>query len=103
MEISQSIKTISQYDNHTFVIEWGDSVVHHYRLCDLQRCCPCANCTDEFTGQPLLDPKTVSDDVRAVRIKSVGRYGLQIQFTSGCSTGIYSFSQLRQMKEKNDE
>ena len=99
MEKCQYIKTIKQHDNHTFIIEWGDDLIHHYRLSDLQRCCPCANCTDEFTGMPLLDPNTVRDDVRAVKIKSIGRYGLQIQFTSGCSTGIYSFDQLRKMEE----
>jgi DUF971 family protein len=98
METFQAIKAINQCDNHTFMIEWADGVIQRYRLCDIQRCCPCANCTDEFTGMPLLDPNTVKDDVRAVKIKSIGKYGLQIQFTSGCSTGIYSFDQLRQMK-----
>ena len=65
---------------------------------DLQRVCPCANCRDELTGQRLADPNMVAQTVRAVTIQSVGRYGLKIHFTSGCSTGIYSFDQLRLME-----
>jgi DUF971 family protein len=89
------VRQICQKDNYTFSIQWNDGLIQDFRLCDLQRNCPCAHCTDEMTGQRLVDPKTVSDDVKAIVIRSVGRYGLRIQFTSGCSTGIYSFDRLR--------
>jgi DUF971 family protein len=91
---------IWQKDNYTFSIEWNDGLIQDFRLCDLQRHCPCAHCTDEMTGKRLVDPRMISDDVRAVVIRSVGRYGLRIQFTSGCSMGIYSFDQLRKMKKE---
>lgn len=89
------VRSIWQKDNHRFSIEWSDGVVQEFRLCDLQRNCPCAHCADESTGKRLLDPKTVPDDVRAIAIRSVGRYGIRIQFTSGCSMGIFSFDRLR--------
>ncbi len=92
------VRQIWQKNNDTFSIEWNDGHIQNFRLCDLQRQCPCAHCTDEITGKRLVDPKTVPHDVRAVVIRSVGRYGLRIQFTSGCSTGIYSFDRLRNMK-----
>lgn len=88
------VRKILQKDNYTFTIEWSDSSVADYRLSDLQKRCPCANCTDEITGKRLLDENSVKHDVKAVRIASVGRYALKIQFTSGCSTGIYSFDML---------
>lgn len=91
------VRRIWQKDHYTFAIQWNDELIQDFRLCDLQRQCPCAYCTDEMTGKRLLDPKMVSDDVRAVVIRSIGRYGLRIQFTSGCSTGIYSFDRLRKM------
>ena len=97
MKTSLFVTQIWQKNNHIFSIQWNDGLVQDFRLCDLQRNCPCAHCADEITGQRLLDPRTVSDDVRAVVIRSVGRYGLRIQFTSGCSTGIYSFDRLRKM------
>lgn len=92
------VRQIWQKDNYTFSIQWNDGLTQDFRLCDLQRNCPCAHCADEITGRCLLDPKTVSDDVKAIAIRSIGRYGLRIQFTSGCSTGIYSFDRLRKMK-----
>jgi DUF971 family protein len=91
------VKKIRQKDNHTFTIEWSDGVAADYRLNDLQRMCPCAHCVDEMTGKRLLNANSVRDDVRASRVINVGRYALRVQFTSGCSTGIYSFTMLRQM------
>jgi DUF971 family protein len=85
------IKNIEQKDAHSFSIEWNDGLVKEYRLSELQKRCPCAGCVDETTGEQILDPSSVSDDVRASRIVSVGRYAIRIFFTSGCSNGIYSF------------
>jgi DUF971 family protein len=93
------VTQIWQKNNHAFSIRWNDGIVQDFKLCDLQRNCPCANCADEITGSRLLDPQTVSDNVRAIVIRSVGRYGLRIQFASGCSTGIYSFDRLRKMEQ----
>lgn len=92
------VRRIWQKDNYTFSIQWNDGCVQDFRLCDLQRNCPCAQCSDEKTGQFRKDPAYVPSDLRAVMIRSMGRYGLRIQFTSGCSMGIYSFETLRKMK-----
>lgn len=94
------VRSISQKDNHTFVIQWSDGKTHQFRLSELQKKCPCANCIDESTGKRLLDEAMVNENVRAARILSVGRYALRIQFTSGCSTGIYEFDRLYRMGEK---
>lgn len=90
------IKKIHQKDNTTFAIEWSDGNIADYHLGDLQKRCPCAQC-HASTQKPLV----LESDVRAVRLMSVGRYALRIQFTSGCSKGIYSFAMLRKLaKEK---
>lgn len=89
-----SIKDIEQIDNHTFHITWCDGIKNQYRLSDLQKICPCAGCVDETTGKRIAS-KPIDENVRAIGIQSVGRYALKIKFTSGCSTGIYSYSLLR--------
>jgi len=91
------VKAIRQVDNHTFAITWSDGRVQEFRLSDLQRQCPCASCVDEATGERRLPPEAVSDEVRAKRVQSVGRYALRIDFTQGCSQGIYSFDVLRSL------
>ena len=92
------MRRLWQKDNYHFAIEWQDKQEQVFRLSEVQRQCPCANCRDEITGQPLMNPQTVQENVRATTIRQVGRYGLRINFTSGCSTGIYSFDHLRKMK-----
>lgn len=89
-----SIKAIKQTDNHTFQIIWNDGSQKNYRLSDLQKNCPCAGCVDELTGQRIATSQAVKEDVRAINLQSVGRYALKIKFTSGCSTGIYSYTTL---------
>lgn len=91
------VKEIMQKDNHTFVIRWTDGKIGEYRLNELQKRCSCANCIDETTGKRLLDESTVKSDVKATKIYNVGRYALRIQFSSGCSTGIYPFEMLHNM------
>ena len=92
------IKKIWQVDNYTFAVEWQDGQSQSYRLNKLQRHCPCAGCVDESTGKRKASDLAVTEDVRAVHIKSVGQYALRIQFTSGCSTGIYTFDLLRALQ-----
>lgn len=91
---------IFQVDNHTFSIQWSDGTIQSYRLSELQKQCPCAQCRDEITGEQRITNFRVQEDVRAHYIRSVGRYGLRIQFTTGCSTGIYSFDYLKNMEPK---
>lgn len=93
------IRQIKQKDNYTFSIIWNDGKEQCFRLSTLQRLCPCAQCCDEQTGQRLNNPVGIKDDVRAFHIRNVGRYALKIYFTSGCSTGIYSFDFLRRLSE----
>lgn len=92
------IKEIKQKNNHTFTIKWIDGEVIDYNLSELQKRCPCANCTDEITGEKKIDRGTVDERVKAKRIVSVGRYAIRIEFTSGCSMGIYSYDDLRRRK-----
>jgi DUF971 family protein len=47
-----------------------------------------------MTGKPLLDPVTVPADVRPLRLALVGAYGLQVDWSDGHGTGIYTFEHL---------
>lgn len=89
------IRRIVQKDAYSFTIEWTDGKISDYQLSDLQRLCTCARCRDEKTGHSLVNPGSIDEHVQAVQIESVGRYALRIDFTKGCSKGIYAFSLLR--------
>jgi DUF971 family protein len=76
-------------------ITWRDGHESAYFVSELRRACPCASCVDEFTGERVLRPEDVSDDVRPIRLEPVGRYALQFQWSDGHATGIYPFELLR--------
>jgi DUF971 family protein len=59
--------------------------------------CPCAGCVEEGTGRKLLDPTTIPADIRPLEVRPVGSYAIQIVWSDGHSTGIYSWETLRQI------
>ena len=86
---------IQQVDEDTLGINWNDGVETQYSVYKLRCLCPCANCVDENTGKRTLDPSKVAPDVKPVDIVQVGNYALQIKWTDGHDTGIYSWTRLR--------
>jgi ATP-binding protein involved in chromosome partitioning len=81
------------------LIEWdraGDRTLFEARA--LRLACPCAECVEEMTGRPLLDPDRVPADIRPLRIDLVGAYGIRVTWSDGHNTGIYTFDRLRETK-----
>jgi DUF971 family protein len=91
-------------------IAWTDGHRSHYDFAYLREECPCAQCNDERgkkiaaphgpaaappgmgAALPMFKPKP-----RAVAAKTVGNYAVQIDFSDGHTTGIYSFAHLREI------
>ncbi|MBL9077386.1 MAG: DUF971 domain-containing protein [Planctomycetes bacterium] len=78
-----------------FRIEWKDGAVTEHKARDLRLQCPCASCIEEGTGRPLLDPRTVPDDILLFGSELVGRYGLSFFWSDGHKTGIFHWQRLR--------
>jgi DUF971 family protein len=81
-------------------ITWADGQTSHYTASALRRACPCAQCVNEWTGQRVLKPESVSDALRIDDIAIVGRYALNFRWSDSHETGIYSFRLLRELGEK---
>ena len=79
------------------LVEWSDGKLGVYSANDLRLACPCAGCVNESTGQKLLKPEHIPADIRPLSINTVGRYALQISWSDGHNTGIYSFEYLRKL------
>lgn len=77
------------------LIEW-DQTDHRafYPARALRLACSCAACVEEMSGRPLLDPARIPADIRPVSVGLVGTYGLQVQWSDGHGTGIYTFERL---------
>lgn len=61
----------------------------------LRDACPCAGCIEEWTGKKTLDPATIPEDIRPLAITPVGNYAVQISWSDGHSSGIYTWDALR--------
>ncbi|HEV2298449.1 MAG TPA: DUF971 domain-containing protein [Candidatus Acidoferrales bacterium] len=85
-------------------IVWSDAHTSHYDFAYLRGHCPCATCREghgkrkeaasekDPSALPMFKPR-----VTARAAAAVGTYAIQIEFTDGHTTGIYSFDHLREI------
>lgn len=92
-------REIKQDGEAGLIITWGDGVVSQYKAAALRRSCPCAQCVNEWTGQRVLKPEAVSEELAMADISVVGRYALNFRWSDGHDTGIYSFRYLREFDD----
>ena len=87
---------VGRSGRHDVRLRWEDGHDSLFPARTLRLLCPCAGCISEDTGEPLLNPTTVPDDVHPLVIEPVGRYAMQIRWSDGHITGIYSWDYLRE-------
>jgi DUF971 family protein len=80
-----------------FVITWPGGRVAIIPAFTLRDTCPCAGCIEEGTGRKILDPSTIPLDIHAERIDPVGSYAIQVRWSDGHDTGLYTWEQLRKI------
>jgi DUF971 family protein len=87
-------------------ITWADGHASHYDFAYLREECPCATCNDarekkaslgvpapallSSPALPMFKPKP-----RAQSATQIGSYAIQLNFSDGHSTGIYSYDYFR--------
>ena len=83
-------------------IRWSDDAETAYSAPALRRSCPCAACINEWTGEKILDPAKIPDDLTLTQISIVGRYALNFHFSDGHDSGIFSFNYLRGLTQPEE-
>lgn len=78
-----------------FKIRWEDGHVSTYSFRYLRQNCGCAGCRNEITGERILDPETVTPELKGFKVELVGNYALHFDFSDSHATGIYPFKVLR--------
>ena len=79
------------------VITWAEGHRATYPARFLRLRCRCAQCQEEMTGRPLLDPASVPEGIGAAGVSLVGSYAIRVDWTDGHDTGIYTFEYLREI------
>ncbi len=91
---------IDRYAEHDVRIRWntGEQAVYPARF--LRGECPCASCVDELTGKRIVTESLLPILVYPKSIEPVGRYAIQIFWSDGHSTGIYTWERLYALRDK---
>lgn len=74
---------------------WDDETEDLWLTRELRLRCTCAYCQSEVTGERLLDPATVPEDLSVADMHLTGNYGVGIHFSDGHTTGIFRFRTLK--------
>lgn len=88
---------ISRHGAHDVAIRWNSGQTAVYPARFLRGRCPCATCVDEMTGKRIVTESILPILVYPKRIEPVGRYAIQIFWSDGHSTGIYTWERLFEM------
>lgn len=100
--VTEPPQSIEINDKNEFLVAWPGvlSVIPALRLRDA---CPCASCIEEGTGRKILDTATIPADIRALEVKPVGSYAVQISWSDGHGSGIYSWETLRRISGVDEQ
>jgi ATP-binding protein involved in chromosome partitioning len=90
----------ARHDPRTLAVLWEDRRIDQLDVRGLRLACRCAACVEEMSGRPLLDPASVSPDVRPRVITTVGNHAFTLNWSDGHSTGIYTFEYLRMLADR---
>ena len=63
----------------------------------LRKACACANCIDEMTHAPLLNPANVPDDIHALSVETIGNYAITVEWSDGHNTGFFPYKMIREL------
>ena len=76
-------------------VTWTDARVDPISYFLLRGECPCAACRNEWTGERMLDPKSIRPDLKLVGMENIGTYAIQLSWNDGHSSGLFSWDTLR--------
>ena len=108
MEKIQPTGVVADRQARTLKISWADGQTSVYPYDGLRAVCPCVMCKGghaNMGGPP--NPYTVRDtaatDLQLEQIQPMGSYALQLAWSDGHGSGIYTWEFLRQADPVNCE
>jgi DUF971 family protein len=92
----RDVDILVSYDNdQNFIITYDD----------IRYSCPCAKCSPQRNNDEsskYLRREVESIAAEKPKVKTVGKYAISFEWTSGCSSGIYRFERIWSLANKED-
>jgi DUF971 family protein len=92
IDVPSRIRFLS--DEGLLLLEWPDGPSYRIPFRALRQLCPCAACVSETTGQRVLDPDSVSAEIRPTNVEYSGSYALKITWNDAHDTGLFTWEYL---------
>lgn len=80
-------------------VTWPDGRVDRFPYRFLRAECPCASCRDEWTGERIIQEDSIQHGLKLEGMEPIGTYAVQIAWSDGHSSGLYTWEALRQLAE----
>lgn len=80
-------------------IRWPDGAESDLPNLRVRASCSCARCVDEYTGEQLLVVSSIPPDIEVKEIQPLGNYAVNITWSDGHSSGIYSWDHLKRLAQ----
>ena len=62
--------------------------------------CECAHCVNEWTGERILDPQSIPEEIFIQQMELVGSYAVRIHWSDGHSSGLFTWERLWKLSEE---
>lgn len=85
-------------DEGALLVRWDDGRDSKFAPRWLRARCPCAECVEEWSGKRVVGDAQVQEGVKPRGMTQVGRYAVQLEWSDGHSTGIYSWDYLLSLR-----
>jgi len=90
--VPQSLRALK--DARTFEITWSDGSSYQLPFKLVRAECPCAQCIHEITGERIIKPEWIPDDIHPTDLGYSGNYALRVVWSDGHASGIFTWERL---------
>ena len=81
-------------DIGAFEITWSDGTSYRLPFKFVRSECPCAECVHEITGERIIRPEWIPDDIVPTELSYAGNYALKIIWSDRHASGIFTWERL---------
>jgi len=79
-------------------VTWGERQTD-FPFVFLRGQCACAQCVNEWTGEQILDPATISAEITIEKLELVGSYAVRVHWSDGHNSGLFTWERLQELSQ----